>query len=416
MAVGRWPMTVLYFAFFVDRFSPIGHRPTVIGHRSTAIAIGHRPSAIGNTHMHSDLLYQLALSQVPHVGYVHAKILALHFGSAAAVFRANRSLLEKIEGIGGVRAGSIKSFKDFKKAEDEIAFIEKFKIKSLFITDKEYPQRLLNCYDPPTVLFYKGNADLNVSRIVGIVGTRTNTDYGKQFTEKFIKEIASSGALVISGLAFGIDAIAHKAALKNKLATIGALGHGLDTIYPPEHSGLAKDMIKSGGLLTEFRSKTKPDKHNFPSRNRIVAGICDATIVVETGIKGGSMITAEMANSYNRDVFAVPGRTTDTKSAGGNYLIKSNKAILLTDAQQFIEIMGWDNATVRTKISQRELFVELSDEERVIVNLLQEKDTVSIDELVLKSGCSSSTLAATILNLELKNVIQSLPGKMYKLL
>lgn len=366
--------------------------------------------------MHSDLLYQLALSQVPHVGYVHAKTLSLHFGSAAAVFRANKSLLEKIEGIGGVRAGSIKSFKDFKKAEDEIIFIEKFKIKPLFLTDKDYPQRLLNCYDPPTILFYKGNADLNASRIVGIVGTRTNTDYGKQFTEKFIRDIASSEVLVVSGLAFGIDAIAHKAALKNKLSTIGALGHGLDTIYPPEHSGLAKDMIKAGGLLTEFRSKTKPDKHNFPSRNRVVAGICDATIVVETGIKGGSMITAEIANSYNRDVFAVPGRTIDTKSAGCNYLIRNNKAILLTDAQQFIEIMGWDSTAVNVKVSQKELFVELNPQEKVIVTLLQEKQTLSIDELVLKSNCSSSTLAATILNLELKNVIQSLPGKIYRLL
>jgi DNA processing protein len=365
--------------------------------------------------IHSDLLYQLALAQVPHVGYVHAKILALHFGSAEAVFKANRFVLERIEGIGTVRAGSIKSFKDFKKAEDEIAFVEKFRIKPLFITDKEYPQRLVNCYDPPTVLFFKGNADLNASRIIGIVGTRTNTDYGKQVTEKFIKEIASSGVLVVSGLAFGIDAIAHKAALKNKLPTIGALGHGLDTIYPSEHSGLAKDMIKSGGLLTEFRSKTKPDKHNFPSRNRVVAGICDATIVVETGIKGGSMITAEIANSYNRDVFAIPGRTSDSKSAGCNYLIKNNKAMLLTDAQQFIEIMGWDHTTARSKSSQKELFIELSDEERVVVTILQEKDVVSVDELVLKSGCSSTTLAAAILNLELKNVIQSLPGKMYKL-
>lgn len=365
---------------------------------------------------HSDLIYQLALAQVPHVGYVHAKILALHFGSAEAVFKANKFSLERIEGIGTVRARSIKSFKDFRKAEDEIAFIEKFKIKPLFITDLDYPQRLLNCYDPPTILFFKGNADLNASRMVGVVGTRGNTEYGKQFTEKLIKEIASTGAVIVSGLAFGIDAIAHKAALKNKLQTIGALGHGLDTIYPPEHSSLAKDLIKAGGLLTEFRSKTKPDKHHFPSRNRVVAGICDATIVVETGIKGGSMITAEIANSYNRDVFAVPGRTSDPKSSGCNYLIKNNKAILLTDAQQFIEIMGWDDTNVRFKIPQKELFIELSDDEQIVVTILKEKDTVSIDELVLKSGCSSSVLAAAILNLELKNVIQSLPGKMYTLL
>src|SRR5688572_6572207 len=184
--------------------------------------------------MQSDLIYQLALSQIPNVGYVHAKILAQHFGSAAAVFSAPKSVLEKIEGIGTIRAGSIKSFKDFKKAEEEIKFLEKFKITPLFITDKNYPQRLLNCYDPPTMLFYKGNADLNASRIVGIVGTRTNTDYGKQFTEKFVRDLIPFDVLIISGLAFGIDAIAHKAAMKNKLPTIGVLGHGLDTIYPPE--------------------------------------------------------------------------------------------------------------------------------------------------------------------------------------
>jgi DNA processing protein len=266
------------------------------------------------------------------------------------------------------------------------------------------------------MLFYKGTADLNASRIVGIVGTRGNTEYGKQFTEKFVKDLAACNLVVISGLAMGIDAIAHKAALKNKLPTVGVLGHGLDTIYPPEHSGLAKDMVKNGGLLTEFRSKTQPDKHNFPSRNRVVAGICDATILVETGIKGGSMITAEIANSYNRDVFAVPGRNSDTKSAGCNHLIKNNKAILLTDAQQFLEIMGWDTATVRPKTSQKELFVELTEDEKIITSLLQENDSVSIDDLVFKSGCSSSTLAAAILNLELKNVIQCLPGKMYRLI
>ena len=365
--------------------------------------------------MQSDLLYQLALAQVPNVGYVHAKILAQQFGSAAAVFSSPKSILEKIEGIGTIRAGSIKSFKGFKEAEEEIKFLEKFKITPLFITDKHYPQRLLNCYDPPTMLFYKGNADLNASRVVGIVGTRTNTDYGKHFTEKFVRDLMPFDVLVISGLAFGIDAIAHKAAMKNKLPTIGVLGHGLDTIYPAEHSGLAKDMIRCGGLLTEFRSKVKPDKHNFPSRNRVVGGLCDATVVVETGVKGGSMITAEMANSYNRDVFAVPGRTIDTKSGGCNHLIRSNKAILLTGAGQFIETMGWDNSPPSVKKIQKELFIELNEDEKAVVNILQQKD-VSIDELVLKSGCSSSSLAAAILNLELKNVIQSMPGKMYRLL
>ena len=193
---------------------------------------------------------------------------------------------------------------------------------------------MLNCYDSPTLLYYKGEADLNGDKIVAIIGTRNHTDYGKQITEQLVEELTEQNVVVVSGLAYGIDAIAHKAAVKNNLPTVGVLAHGLDQVYPPQHTGLAKEMLKAGGgLLTEFRSKSKPDKHNFPTRNRVVAGMSDATIVIETGIKGGSMITAELANNYNKDVFAFPGKVTDTKSAGCNYLIKNNKAILLTDAR-----------------------------------------------------------------------------------
>lgn len=365
--------------------------------------------------MTSELTYQLSLPRVPNIGSVHAKILAQHFGSAEAIFKARKSDLDRIEGIGEVRAKSIKDFKRFDDAEEEIAFIQKYRINPLFLTDKNYPQRLLNCYDPPTILFYKGNADLNTSRIVAIVGTRTNSEYGKEVTEKLVKELAGLNILIASGLAFGIDAIAHKAALKNNLQTVGVLGHGLDTIYPSQNTNLAKDIVKNGGLLTEFRSRTKPDKHNFPSRNRVVAGISDATVLVETGIKGGSMITGEIANSYNRDVFAVPGRTIDNKSAGCNYLIKINKAILLTDAQQLIETMGWLETKQKSSKKQKELFIELSSEEKAIVDILKEKDAVPIDELNFQSALSSSSVAAAILNLELNNVIQSLPGKMYRL-
>lgn len=222
-------------------------------------------------------------------------------------------------------------------------------------------------------------------------------------------------------MAYGVDAIAHKAAVKNNLPTVGVLAHGLDQIYPSDHSGLAKDMLKNGGgLLTEFRSKTNPDKHNFPTRNRIVAGMSDATIVIESGIKGGSMVTAELANGYNKDVFAFPGKVTDNKSAGCNYLIKSNKAMLLTDAQQLIEIMGWEerkqksNSGSRGK-SQKEIFIELSKDEKIIIDILNEKETAHIDEINLRSGLSSSAIAAAILNLELQNVVYGLPGKIYKL-
>jgi len=367
--------------------------------------------------MNNELLHQLALTLVPNIGDVQAKILIQHFGEVSAIFKAKTSTLEKIEGIGSVRAKSIKEFDDFHIAEKEQEFIEKYKIKTFFLTDKDYPKRLLNCYDSPTLLFYKGTADLNASKIVAIVGTRTNTEYGKHFTEKLVKDLSEQNITIISGLAFGIDAMAHKAALKHGLPTVGVVGHGLDKIYPSENSSLAKEMIKEeGGILSEFFSGTKPDKHNFPLRNRIVAGISDATVVVETNIKGGSMITGNLANAYNRDVFAVPGRTTDTKSSGCNHLIKYNKAILLTDADELLELMGWKEKSKTKTKKQKELFIELTPEEKQVVQLLQAKETVSIDEINLSSGLSSSTIAAAILNLELQNIVASLPGKKYKLL
>ncbi len=367
--------------------------------------------------MTTHLLHQIALTLVPNIGAVQARILVEHFGEAAAIFKAKKSLLDKLEGIGEVRAASIRDFNDFKRAEEEIAFIEKYKITPLFLTDKSYPQRLLNCYDPPTILYYRGQANLNAGKIISVIGTRSKTDYGKQLTEKLLADLQEQQVLVVSGLALGVDAIAHKAALKHQLPTVAVMAHGLDKIYPPEHTVLAKDMLKEqGGLLTEFKSKTKPDKHNFPSRNRVVAGMSDATIVIETDIKGGSMITAELANGYNRDVFAFPGRINDNKSAGCNYLIKNNKAALLTGAQDIIEALGWTEKKPVPKKQQKELFIQLSPEENIIVELLKEKDAVHIDELRIKSNLNSSTVAAAILNLELQNLAASLPGKLYRLL
>ncbi|HKO81943.1 MAG TPA: DNA-processing protein DprA, partial [Chitinophagaceae bacterium] len=223
--------------------------------------------------MYPELFHQIALTLVPHIGPVQAKILLQQF-DVADIFKAKKSALEKIEGIGTIRAESIKSFTDFSKAEEEIGFLEKYKIKPLFITHEDYPKRLLNCYDSPTLLYYKGEANLNASKIIAIIGTRSHTDYGKQITEKLVEELKEQDILVISGLAYGIDAIAHKMAVKNSLFTVGVLAHGLDLVYPAQHKGLAKEMVKvGGGLLTEFRSKSKPDKHNFPTRNRIVAGM-----------------------------------------------------------------------------------------------------------------------------------------------
>lgn len=365
--------------------------------------------------MNNSLLYQIAITMVPNIGPVYAKLLLQHM-NVEEVFKTRASTLLAIDGLGEVRVNSIKKFNGFDIAEKEVEFIEKYKITPLFITDDNYPKRLLNCYDPPTLLYYRGAANLNVSKILAIVGSRTHTDYGKSITEKLVEDIANTGILVVSGLAYGIDHVAHKASLKNNLQTIGVLAHGLDKIYPSEHTSTAKEMIQNGGLLTEFRTNTKPDRHNFPSRNRIVAGMSDATIVVETDVKGGSMITAELANGYNKDVFAFPGKTIDKKSSGCNYLIKNNKAILLTDTQQLLDTMGWQEQKKISKKKTRELFIELTDDEKMIIKILNEKEQAHIDEVNLLSDLSSSAVAVAILNLEMQNVIQSLPGKIYKLL
>jgi DNA processing protein len=365
--------------------------------------------------MNPDLLYQIALTHIPNIGAVQARLLIDNFGDAYSIFKAKKKDIAAVENIGEVRAASIKNFVDFAEAEDEILFVEKHHIKPLFITDTHYPQRLLQCYDPPTMLYYRGSADLNNAKVISIIGTRSNTDYGKQFTDSLIEGIAEENVLIVSGLAYGIDGIAHKAALQNKLQTVGVLAHGLDSIYPPQHKQLAKEMLLHGGLLTEFPKKTPADRHNFPRRNRIVAGMADATIVIETAAKGGSMITAELAYNYNRDLFAVPGRTTDSKSNGCLKLIQQNKAILLSDADQLMQVMGWQQKSKQQKKKTRELFIDLTAEEKVLVDLLKDKESVHIDEFHLKTNLSSSSVAEAMLNLELQNVIVSLPGKLYRL-
>ncbi len=365
--------------------------------------------------MQNQLLHQVALTLVPHIGDVNAKTLIHHFGNAEAIFMASKTDLERIDGIGTIRANSIKRFKDFKKAEEEIEFINKFKIKPLFLTDKEYPQRLLNCYDNPVLLYYKGNADLNASKIVAIVGTRSNSEYGKNICEKLIEELANEDILIMSGLAFGIDSIAHRAALKHQIKTVGVLAHGLDRVYPSQNISLAKQMISHGGLLTDFRSGTKPDRQNFPSRNRIAAGISDCVIVIESGVKGGSIITAEIGNSYNKDVFAFPGRTNDLKSEGCNFLIKRNKAAMICDGNDLLEMMGWKKIKPPKRKLQRELFIEFTPEEKIIVDLLQIEEEIHIDQLYFKSKLSSSAVAQALLMLEMQGIVSSLPGKIYKM-
>lgn len=361
-----------------------------------------------------DLLYQIALTQVPHIGKIQARILAETFGEAKKIFTAPVSSLEKIEGMGTVRANAVRHFKQFSIAEKELRFIDRYKVQSFFITDPHYPRRLLHCYDPPSLLFLKGNADLNFSRSVAIVGTRNNSNYGKMVTENFVNDIRNAEPVIISGLAFGIDTIAHRAALKNDLPTIAVLAHGLDTIYPPENNALAKSMVSRGGLLTEFISGTAPDKHNFPSRNRIVAGLSDATFVIETGIKGGSMITADLASGYNRDVFAVPGKISDKKSEGCNHLIQQNKAILYNGAGHFLQTLGWDLKERSRTNMQHDLFVDITEQEKIMLDLVLQNENIHIDELLFQSGYNSSLLSSILLSLEMKNLVYSLPGRRFR--
>lgn len=369
--------------------------------------------------MGNDLFYRVALTLIPQIGPVQARLLLEKYGEAKNVFHIPKATLERTEGIGTVRAASILGFRDFARVEKELRFIEKHQIRPLFLTDAQYPRRLLNCYDPPTMLYYKGNADLNTSKIISVIGTRANSDYGKYLTEKLISNLAGSGILIVSGLAFGIDAIAHKSALKHGLNTAGVLAHGLDTIYPPQHTSIAKHMIDQGGLLTEYTSRNQPDRYNFPARNRIVAGISDATVIIETGIKGGSMITAELANNYNREVFAYPGRLTDAKSAGCHHLIVTNKAALLTETKQIFAALGWEeHLDVSRPSSQKSpelLFADLTEDEKKIVELLKFKNILHIDQIGVKTGLAAGAVSAAILNLELLDIVASLPGKAYRL-
>jgi DNA processing protein len=361
----------------------------------------------------NELLYQLALPEVPQIGPVQARLLMEHFENAEAVFKAKRYTLEKIEGIGELRAAAIKSFHQFQQFEKEIAFIEKYKINVLFLKDEAYPKKLLNCYDPPTILYYKGTASLNQQKTIAIIGTRNHTEYGKRLTHQLIEDLAPYGPLIVSGLAAGIDAVAHNHCLTNQIHTVGVLGHGLDTIYPSHHKNLAKEMVHhNGGLLTEFKSGVIPDRHNFPTRNRIVAGMADAVVVIETASKGGSMITARLAFDYNRDVFAYPGKTTDAKSEGCNQLIREQKAQLIFSGKDIVEMMGWDNQPTKAVV-QKKIFETLDTNENTIVQTLEKSSGMHVDQLQMSTAFSGSILASVLLQLELKGIIKQLPGKVF---
>lgn len=361
------------------------------------------------------MVYKIALTLIRGVGSMLSKNLLLHFGTAEAVFEASYAQLMKVDGIGEKTAQSILHTDAVKLAEKETEFLEKHQIKLLFYTDEGYPKRLKNCYDAPILLYYKGTANLNHKRVISIVGTRNATAYGKMLCKQLTEVLKPYDVLVISGLAHGIDAAAHKECVQAEVPTVGVLGHGLDRIYPAVHRELAAKMIKNGGLLTEFLPGSNPDRENFPKRNRIIAGMADATIVVEASIKGGALITAEIANSYNRDVYAFPGRVSDEFSEGCNFLIKTNRAGLINHPKDLIYYLGWDDEKPNKKEKiQAQLPLDLNKEELKIATLLQQSP-LGIDELSFQTNMAQSKLAIILLTLEMKGIIVTLPGKLYKL-
>jgi len=360
-------------------------------------------------------LHQIALSFVNNIGPTLGRSLTSYFGDAETVFKTPKSKLVKVPGIGEKTAAALNFDIALQKAEAEMRYVEKNNITVIFYTDAQYPKRLKNCVDAPLLLYSKGNTDFNNKRVVSIVGTRNATEYGKDLCRQLVEELKDYDALVVSGLALGIDVAAHKECVKSNLATVGVLGHGLDRIYPAANRPTADKMLQNGGLLTEYPSGTIPDRENFPQRNRIVAGIADATVVIEAGIKGGALITAEIANSYNRDVFAFPGRVDDAYSEGCNFLIRNHKAGLLTCAADLAYSMGWERSEESKPVEQFMLPFDLSADEQTIFNVIQQHKTpVAIDDLSLKINMPISQIAMGLLNMEMQGYIRSLPGKMYK--
>lgn len=360
------------------------------------------------------LLHQIALTQVPQVGAVTAKMLVSYCGSAEAVFHAKKSELIKIPGIGLTVVEHLRRADALALAEREVDFLERHKIEAIFYTDERYPFRLRQCYDCPALLFFKGSSPqlLTAPRIVAVVGTRQPTEQGKALCEEIIEGLQPYNVVIVSGLAFGIDVAAHRKASSLDIPNVGVLGHGLGSIYPSAHRSTALRMIENGGLLSEYISSTKPDRDHFPMRNRIIAGLCDALIVVETGVSGGSVISAHLANQYEREVFAVPGRVRDAKSIGCNRLIKNNEARLLESATDLAEIMGWQE-NGQSRSIQAQLFFDLTPREQNLLDIIRQHPEIAVDQLSIAAQWSPGELAAVILSLEFKGAVRTLPGKRY---
>ncbi|MDR1624240.1 MAG: DNA-processing protein DprA [Tannerellaceae bacterium] len=362
-------------------------------------------------------LYQVGLTMINGIGDIMGRQLLQSLGSAEAVFAEKPQALERVPGIGQLLAKEIKQPGVLRRAEKELVFIEKNKLKCFFLTDNDYPERLRQCPDAPLLLYFKGNINLQAKHVISIVGTRKASAYGKEQTEKLITHLANvlPDILIVSGLAYGIDITAHRSALKNQLSTVGVLAHGLDRIYPRVHRQTAIEMLESGGLLTDFPSNTNPNKPNFVKRNRIIAGLADATLIIESGNKGGSLITADIAFSYSRDVFAFPGRATDSLSEGCNRIIRQNQAGLITCANDLIEAMSWDlpEKKVLSPV-QTELFPHENEDINRICTILKEKGKLHINELTLELDMPVFKLSPLLFEMEMEGIIKVIPGNRYE--
>jgi DNA processing protein len=361
----------------------------------------------------NELHFLLALQKVEGVGDIIAKKLLNHCGSAEAVFKSKTSQLAAIDGIGKLLLRNLKDPSIFGQAEKELHYIQKNNINCTSYKEENYPDRLKHCIDSPILLFSAGKINLKGKRIISIVGTRQITSYGIDFCKKLIADLAPLDPIIVSGYAYGVDIVAHQAAMENNLQTIGVLAHGLNQIYPKTHKKYMLKMEENGGFMTDFWSTSNPDRENFIKRNRIVAGISEATIVIESADKGGSLITANMANDYHRDVFAVPGRASDKYSQGCNNLIKTQRAHLLSSAADLVYMLNWD-LEKKEKPVQKQLFITLEPEEQLLYDFLQKKGKEQMDRIALECELPIFKLSSLLLNMELKGMVRPLPGKLFE--
>lgn len=361
----------------------------------------------------TELQYLIALQNIPNLGDSSAKKLIRHLGSAEAVIKAKKSTLLNVDGIGEVKLKGFQDIIHLKQAEEEIKFIEENNINCYYYLANDYPEKLKHCLDGPILLYSRGNSDLKNKRIISIVGTRKITTQGIAFCEQLVEELAPLDPVIISGFAYGVDITAHKAAVKNELQTIGCLAHGLNQIYPKVHSKHVAQIEENGGFYTDFSTKQTFDRNNFLRRNRIIAGLSEATVVIESAEKGGSLVTADIANSYNREVFAVPGRPNDSQSKGCNNLIKSQNAHLLSSAADLVYILNWDISS-NVESVQKQLFIELDPQEEPIHNFLKENGKQQLDTIAINCDLPTYKAAGLLLEMELKGAIRPLPGKLFE--